>query len=202
MKDYKHAAAAVALLALVLVAVVLGTAGEGAGGQTPTTEGPTHNQTAAVMSTDTQPEPEPVTCPITAEEITMLAQTIGKEAQVVYWNGTKYGVTYQARQAAVAWVALNRYDAAGGTKTLADILTAPYQFVWEENAPVTDQMMALAQDVVARWRQEQQGESDVGRTIPADYLYFDGDGRENYFRKNYKDTGEYWDWSLPDPYQS
>ena len=41
----------------------------------------------------------------------------------------------------------------------------------------------------------------MGRTIPADYLYFEGDGKENYFRKEYQGDGAMWDWSLPDPYK-
>jgi hypothetical protein len=62
-------------------------------------------------------------------------------------------------------------------------------------------MMRLAEDVVDRWWEERQGAQDVGRTLPVDYLFFDGDGRENYFRKEYERTEEVWDWSLPDPYQ-
>ena len=51
------------------------------------------------------------------------------------------------------------------------------------------------------WGAEKAGEEDVGRTLPADYLFFEGDGAENHFRKEYEKTGETWDWSLPDPYE-
>ena len=61
-------------------------------------------------------------------------------------------------------------------------------------------MMELARDVGHRWWSEKCGEEDVGRTIPADYLWFWGDGRENYFRNQYQ-GGVTWDWSLPDPYK-
>lgn len=40
----------------------------------------------------------------------------------------------------------------------------------------------------------------MGRTLPEDYLFFEGDGLENHFRKEYEKTGDTWDWSLPDPY--
>ena len=140
-------------------------------------------------------------CPVTPEEIAMLAQTIHEEAQVLYWNGTKWGVSYQARQAGVGWCALNRLDAGGFGSTLAEVLSKPHQFAWKADAPVTDEMLWLAEDIVARWWAEKQGDQDVGRTIPPDYLYFEGDGRENYFRKEYEHTGETWDWSLPDPYK-
>lgn len=143
--------------------------------------------------------PEP--CPITDEEITMLAKTIWAEAQVVSWRGDQYGVSYRARQAAVAWVALNRYDEGIYGDTLAEVLSRPAQFAYDPNTVVTDEMLDLARDVVDRWWAEKQGDPAPGRTLPADYLFFEGDGRENHFRKEYQDTGEAWDWSLPDPYQ-
>lgn len=143
--------------------------------------------------------PEP--CPISEEEIVMLAQTVYQEANVLYWNGEKWGVSYQARQAAVAWVALNRLDVGGYGDTLGEVLSRPAQFAYYPDTPATEAMLELAQDVVDRWWTEKQGELDAGRTIPSDYLFFEGDGRENYFRKTYQNTGETWDWSLPDPYE-
>lgn len=142
--------------------------------------------------------PEP--CPVTYEEIVMLAQTLYEEGQVVYWNGTKWSVSYQARQAGVGWCALNRLDDGGFGSTLAEILSEPYQFAWKEDAPVTEEMLWLAEDIIDRWWSEKQGEQNVGRTLPPDYLFFSGDGRENYFRQTYEGKDDIWDWSLPDPY--
>lgn len=45
------------------------------------------------------------------------------------------------------------------------------------------------------------GETDTGRVLPSDYLWFSGDGKHNYFRNAYK-GGETWDWSLPSPYET
>jgi hypothetical protein len=146
-------------------------------------------------------ESDPPTCPITDEEIVMLAKTMYAESQVVYWDGTKWGVSYTARQAAVGWCALNRYDDGGYGDTLAEVLTKPNAFAYREDTEASEYMMRLAEDVVDRWWEERQGAQDVGRTLPVDYLFFDGDGRENYFRKEYERTEEVWDWSLPDPYQ-
>lgn len=131
----------------------------------------------------------------------MLAQTIYAEANVLHWYGERYGMSYRARQAAVAWVALNRLDAGGYGDTLAEVLSRPNQFAYDPDTPVTNEMMDLARDVVDRWWAEKQGEVDVGRTIPTDYLYFDGDGKENHFRKEYRGTNEEWNWGLPDPYK-
>lgn len=141
-----------------------------------------------------------VPCPITEEEVVMLAKTMYQEAQVVYWDGTKWGVSYKARQAAVAWVALNRLDRGTFGDSLEAVLTAPAQFAYYPDTTVTEEMLALAQDVVGRWWREHQGEIDVGRVIPAEYFWFEGDGRENHFRATFEQTGRTWDWSLPDPY--
>lgn len=132
------------------------------------------------------------TPPWSYEEVEMLAKTLWAEAR---------GVPSTARQAAVAWCALNRLDAGGYGDTLAEVLSKPYQFAYDPASPVTDEFLALADDVLHRWYLEQNGVEGVGRTLPEDYLFFEGDGLENHFRKEYEKTGETWDWSLPDPYE-
>ena len=151
---------------------------------------------APLLSITPTPEPmsspEAATPPWTYEEVEMLAKTIWAEAR---------GVPSTARQAAVAWCALNRLDAGTFGDTLAEVLSKPYQFAYDPASPVTDEFLALADDVLHRWYLEQNGVEDVGRTLPEDYLFFEGDGLENRFRKEYEKTGETWDWSLPDPYE-
>lgn len=68
-------------------------------------------------------------------EATMLAKTMYGEANVLRWYGDKFGVSYQARQAAVAWVALNRVDAGGFGEDLYDVLTRPNQFAYGPGRP-------------------------------------------------------------------
>ena len=149
---------------------------------------------ALIPAADAEP------CPISDQEIVMLAKVVYQESNVLAWCGERYGVSYHARQAAVAWCALNRYDEVSFVESLADVLTAPRQFDYREGAEYTNENLYIARDVVERWWSEKQGNADAGRTLPPDYLFFHGDGRENYFRKELRDTGEYWDWSLPDPY--
>lgn len=150
---------------------------------------------APLLSIAPTPEPmsspEAATPPWTYEEVEMLAKTIWAEAR---------GVPSTARQAAVAWCALNRLDVGTFGDTLAEVLSKPYQFAYDPASPVTDEFLALADDVLHRWYLEQNGVEDVGRTLPEDYLFFEGDGLENHFRKEYEKTGDTWDWSLPDPY--
>lgn len=150
---------------------------------------------APLLSIAPTPEPmsspEAAALPWTYEEVEMLAKTIWAEAR---------GVPSTARQAAVAWCALNRLDAGTFGDTLAEVLSKPYQFAYDQASPVTDEFLALADDVLHRWYLEQNGVEGVGRTLPEDYLFFEGDGLENHFRKEYEKTGDTWDWSLPDPY--
>lgn len=158
--------------------------------------GPTNRPTEAVVEeTDT-----PALARWTEEDLKALAQVIHEESAVLAWRGDRFGVSYKARQAAVAWCALNRLDAGTFGDTLEEVLKAPNQFAYKEDAPVTPEMLWLAEDVLRRWSIERITGEDAGRTLPSDYLFFEGDGKENYFRKEYRDTGEYWDWSLPDPY--
>jgi hypothetical protein len=123
--------------------------------------------------------------------IELLGRTIWGEAE---------GVTDTAEQAAVAWCVLNRMDATG--KTLEEVVTAPNQFVgfYRVNGEVPEQFLQLAEDVLNRWRLEQSGVEHVGRVLPAEYIYFHGDGARNHFRKDYQST-DYWDWSLETPYK-
>ena len=150
---------------------------------------------APLLSITPTPEPmsspEAAALPWTYEEVEMLAKTIWAEAR---------GVPSTARQAAVAWCALNRLDVGTFGDTLAEVLSKPYQFAYDPASPVTDEFLALADDVLYRWYLEKTGVEDVGRTLPEDYLFFEGDGLENHFRKEYEKTGDTWDWSLPDPY--
>lgn len=107
--------------------------------------------------------------------------------------------------AATMWTVLNRVDASGFGmgNSVERVISFPKQFHgYSQKHPVTDELYDLAVDVLTRWQMEKQGASaeEVGRVLPKEYLYFHGDGKHNYFRTTYKNTGHYWDWSLPDPY--
>ena len=138
----------------------------------------------------TEPAKEPAKL-YTERDVELLAKVIWAEAR---------GIESDAEKAAVAWCALNRLDAGFG-ETLEEVVTAPHQFAYRESAPVTPEIAVLARDMLERWQAERCGAVEVGRTLPADYYFFGGDGRHNYFRKEYRHTGENWDWSLPDPYR-
>lgn len=138
-------------------------------------------------------------CPITEEEYQTIAELMVCEAEIVMSQGVKFGVSPEARVAAVAWVVLNRYD-AGFEDSIIEVIKAPYQFAWHGGVEAPEWAVKLAKDVGDKWWKEKCGDPYAGRTIPADYYWFWGDGWENYFRNDYTGSAR-WDWSLPDPYK-
>jgi len=120
----------------------------------------------------------------TDSDVELIAKTVWQEAG---------GIPNEDEQAAVVWCILNRVDAPRWGDTIAEVVTAPHQFAYYESSPVTEDLKKLAEDVLERWKQEKEGEADVGRVLPEEYVFFDGDGSHNYFRSEYERTGEYWD---------
>ena len=142
----------------------------------------------------------------TEADVDMLARLIYTEAR---------GVKSKTEQAAVVWVVLNRLDNPNRLqKTIADVVTAPYQFDYRPWAPVLPEFEELAADVLERWQAEKRATAgspaspggasrsaeDVGRVLPPEYQYFEGWGGRNWFSAKWK-SGEYWDWGLASPYE-
>lgn len=164
----------------------------------PATATPAPSALADVCVNPISPAPEAIQVragvPGIADEATCeaLAKTVFGEARSL----TK------TEQAAVVWCILNRLDDGRFGDSIMDVVTAPNQFTgYRENNPVSADIMALVQDVLSRYARENTGATDVGRVLPSDYLFFHGDGEANHFRKEYKKSGIFWDWSLESPYQ-
>lgn len=106
-----------------------------------------------------------------------------------------------AEQAAVVWCVLNRVDSESFPDDIISVVTQPSQFAgYDPDNPVMPELLALAEDVLSRRSIEESCVGGVGRVLPAEYLFFTGDGQHNYFRTEYI-GGQTWDWSLPDPYE-
>lgn len=104
--------------------------------------------------------------------------------------------------AATMWCVLNRVDDSGDS--IIEVITAPYQFVgYGSWCPVEDRLYNLAVDVLTRWQKEKQGASpeEVGRVLPAEYLWFHGDGQRNHFRDSFT-GGTRWNWDCENPYET
>ncbi len=136
----------------------------------------------------------------TDEDVIVLTKMLWGEARGI--NEMNVGgrcVSSKCQQAAVIWTVLNRYD-AGYSDSISRVVTAPRQFVgYRESNPVDEELMDLVKDVLERWNDEKHGETNVGRVLPADYLWFRGDGKYNHFRNKY-DGGIRWNWEMEDIY--
>lgn len=129
---------------------------------------------------------------VTREEVETLAKIVYQEAR---------GIKEDSHKAAVVWCILNRVDDGYWGDNIVDVATYPNAFAWVPDTPVEEELVDLVVDVVTRWNHEKEGLSDVGRTLPKEYLYFTGNGSYNHFTKEWKST-DYWNWSLPNPYNS
>ena len=126
-----------------------------------------------------------------AAEVEALAKMLYGEAR---------GITSDMEKAACVWCVLNRVDDPRFPDTVLEVLEAPYQFAgYSADYPVLPELAVLAADVLKRYHAEKNGEENVGRVLPAEYMYFTGDGRNNHFTIGWKDA-ETWDWSLQNPY--
>ena len=106
--------------------------------------------------------------------------------------------------AAIYWNILNRVDSDDPyyPDNIIGVVAQSAQYHgYDPTNPVLPVLKELALDVIDRWQREKQGETDVGRVLPPEYLFFGGDGKHNTFRTEW-DGGEYWDWSWPSPYES
>ena len=103
--------------------------------------------------------------------------------------GEAGGIPDEAQRAAVVWCACNRADA--WDMEIGDVLTVDQFHGLAIKGEVPPQHVELARDVLARWTLEAEGWIDVGRVLPSQYLYFEGDGRVNHFSTQFG-GGEYW----------
>ena len=142
----------------------------------------------------------PICTYVAAENVTVnpSESDLVKIAQTVY--GEARGCS-KTEQAAVVWCILNRIDDPRWPDTIDGVVTQSQFHGYSTNQPVTPEIYALVLDVYARYTREKAGDSDVGRVLPKEYVFFHGDGKSNHFRMDFSYSGAYWDWSLPSPYK-
>lgn len=147
-------------------------------------------ETCVIEPTKVPATPEPrISIQLDQAEVELIGRAIWGEAG---------GVKSMDERAAVAWCILNRVDAY--EQSIVEVVTAPNQFKgYHIKGDCPEEHMVLAADVLTRWYQEKAGEQDVGRTLPAEYLYFIGDGSRNHFSEEYL-SDDYWEWTLESPY--
>ncbi len=131
--------------------------------------------------------------PYTNYEVYLIARTIAGEALIT---------NSDTEMAAVAWCILNRVDSDRYPDTIEGVVTQANQFTgyWRDKE-YSEHVEWLVEDVLERWYAEKDKVAEVGRVLPKEYVHFIGDGLHNYFTIEWQST-EYWDWSLPSPYES
>lgn len=163
-----------------------------------------------------QPETEPFICNFDEEYVTFSELAAPKkpkiytDADVEVLSKLIYGEALITQSdlewSAVVWCVLNRVDHPEKyPDSIVEVVTAPNQFYgYREDNLVLPEVSELVIDVLDRWQSEKEGAEDVGRTLPKDYYYFEGDGWHNYYFQKWTESGDkdYWDWSLPNPYES
>lgn len=149
-----------------------------------------------------EPTPEPTLAPQPKTEDSVYSSEAVMIAKVIYSESR--GIYSQTEQACVAWTILNRVDAGYGS--IYAVITAPNQFAYVPSAPTVDDygrdLVALAQDVLDRWYREKAGETNVGRVLPQGYLWYHGDGVHNYFRNEYGNKRNVWNYAWGTVYGS
>lgn len=171
------------------------TAAEGTGTPTQAATNTPDREHAHTQNNATTPETAPPAAAWKPDEreVELIAKTLWGECR---------GVKSRAEQAAVVWCILNRVDSEFRyfPDTIEGVITKENQFTgYNPNHPVTESLADLARDVLTRWHREKAGDTNVGRTLPKEYVYFVGDGTHNYFTVEWRGT-EYFEWTLPDPY--
>lgn len=125
-------------------------------------------------------EPKPPAEPeyemyFTEDDVISMAKMLWGEAR---------GCALDNQQKAV-WCVLNRVDDPRFPDTIQGVLSQPSQFYgYSPDFPVTDELHAVALDVLTRWSLEKQGVA-VERELPSTYLWFTGDSVQNHFREAY-----------------
>lgn len=117
-------------------------------------------------------EPEPL---YTDDDVTALAQMLWGEAR---------GCAALNQQQCV-WCVLNRVDDERFPDSIIGVVSQSGQFHgYRPYYPATDELKAVAVDVLERWSAEKQGVA-VERELDKDMLWFTGNGIENVFRREY-----------------
>lgn len=156
------------------------------------TDDPTEESTTDLVEvTEVLPTEEPTMDPQIEYDAIILAKLLAREADLEVVKST-------TERACVIWTVLNRVDKYGTSVEIE--VTKPHQFAWNPETPVRDEHFILACDVLMRWYYEKETGIPNGRVLPADYLFFYGDGWHNHFFQVWGQKDVTWDYSLPSPY--
>ena len=99
-------------------------------------------------------------------------------------HGEAGGIPSLTEQSGVLWIVCNRVDSESSffPDDIESVIEQEGQFDgYIPGETYTEADYELAVDVFERWYREKNGETEVGRTLPKEYLFFLGDGEHNHF---------------------
>ncbi len=147
---------------------------------TPVEEKPLKSENSGVSDEVTETsEPEqqkPLHYEYTDAEADMLARLVLREA----------GGCSEEEQRLVVWTVFQRVDSTSydfrNMNTITDVVTAPYQFAYDETAPIKDDIRRMCEAELEKWATGGAPPTvePYAPTLP--YLFFEGDGYHNWFR--------------------
>lgn len=106
------------------------------------------------------------------EEAERDRETVEALAQTVWGEGRGLCTT---EQAAIVWNVLNRVDSPDFPDDPLLVVQQSGQYCgYDPSYPVEPQLVALVEDVLARWEMESSAVGSVGRVLPREYVFFCG----------------------------
>ena len=112
----------------------------------------------------------------TDSDVDMLAKLVYREA----------GACSADEQRLIVWTVCQRIDSTDydfrNMNTIEAVVTAPYQFVYDETAPITEDIRELCVEELEKWVNGDTPPTlePYAPTLP--YLFFEGDGYHGWFR--------------------
>ena len=147
------------------------------GAEEPTIPSSIWTEKSANISNELSPAPPPVPSRWTEDDVVTLSRMVWGEGRGVSRNEQKL----------IVWTVLNRLDNGRYGSSIRAVVTARGQFVgYRSGHPVTDAIRSMVVDVLDAWDR-----GEVALVYPpfarySNYLYFNGDGRHNWFRARHR----------------
>lgn len=133
-----------------------------------------------ITTTATPKEEKSMHYEYTDSDVDMLAKLVYREA----------GACSADEQRLIVWTVFQRVDSTDydfrNMNTIEAVVTAPYQFAYDETAPIKDDIRELCVEELEKWVNGASPPTlePYAPTLP--YLFFEGDGYHGWFRAKWR----------------
>lgn len=132
--------------------------------------------TSVAEKTSEPEQQKPLHYEYTDAEADMLARLVLREA----------GGCSEEEQRLIVWTVFQRVDSTDydfhNMNTIADVVTAPYQFAYDEAAPIKDDIRQMCEAELEKWAKGGAPPVVEPYASSLPYFFFEGDGCHNWFR--------------------